>query len=66
MGANTESDALVTGAKGHDFRGVHPRDGEDTEGEDVKEEEGEGYEDPLGLMSRYHSQYDFHNWMDVD
>lgn len=46
MGADAKGDALVTGAQGHDFGGVHPTDGEDTPGEDVEEEESEGDEDP--------------------
>ena len=48
MRADAKRDALVACAQGHDFRGVHPADGQDAEGEDVEEEEGEGYEDPLG------------------
>ena len=47
VGADAEGDALVARAEGHDFGGVHPADGEDTPGEDVEEEEGECYEDPI-------------------
>ncbi len=49
VGGGAESDAFVAGAEGHYFRGVHPGDGEDAEGEGVEEEEGEGDEEPLGL-----------------
>ena len=49
MRTDAQGDTLVAGAKRHDLRGVHPADGEDTPGEDVEEEEGEGYEYPTRL-----------------
>lgn len=50
VGADAERDPLVAGAERHDFRGVHPAHGQDTPREDVEEEEGEGYKDPVGLQ----------------
>ena len=47
VGAYAEGDALVTRAEGHDFGGVHPADRKDTPREDIEEEEGECYEDPI-------------------
>lgn len=49
VGADTNGDTFVAGSKRHDFRSVHPGDGQDPPGEDVKEEEAKGYKDPLGL-----------------
>ena len=47
VGAYAEGDTLVARAKGHDLGGVHPADRENAPGEDVEEEEGECYEDPI-------------------
>lgn len=49
MAADTQCHTFVSGAERHDFGRVHPADGQDTPGEDVEEEEAEGYEDPLCL-----------------
>lgn len=49
MGGCTKSNALVARAKGHDLGSIHPRDRQNSEGKKVKEQEGEGYEDPLRL-----------------
>ena len=46
---DAQGDTFVAGAKRHDLGSVHPADGEDTPGEDVEEEEGEGYEYPSCL-----------------
>ncbi len=37
VGCGTESDSLVARTKGHDLRGVHPRDRQDSEGKDIEE-----------------------------
>ena len=50
MEGDAESNTFAAGAEGHYFGGVHPGDGEDAEGETVEEEEGEGDENPLGLV----------------
>ncbi|KAG8533114.1 uncharacterized protein KY384_001897 [Bacidia gigantensis] len=47
MAADAERNALVASAERHDLRGVHPGDGQNTPGEDVEEDEAEGYEYPL-------------------
>ena len=52
VGCCTKSNALIARAKGHDLGGIHPRDRQYSEGKEVKEQECEGYEDPLRLVKR--------------
>ena len=53
METYAHGNAFIAGALWHDFRGVHPADRQYAEGEEVKEEESEGYEEPEGLMGGY-------------
>ena len=50
MQTHAHGNALVACALRHDFRGAHPADGQYAEGEEVKEQESEAYEEPQGLM----------------
>ena len=50
MEAHAHGNAFVARALWHYFRGVHPADRQYAEGEEVEEEESEGYEEPQGLM----------------
>lgn len=59
MGGCPESDTFVTRAKGHDLRSIHPRDRQDSEGKDVEEKKGEGYEGPLRLWRMRLSAMDY-------
>ena len=48
MSRDTEGDAFVASAQGHDLGGVHPGDREDAKREEVEKEEAKCHEDPLG------------------
>lgn len=53
METHAHGNAFVAGTLWHYFRGVHPADRQYAEGEEVEEEESEGYEEPQGLMDGY-------------
>ena len=50
METHAHGNAFVACALWHYFGGVHPADRQYAEGEEVEEEESEGYEEPQGLM----------------
>ena len=50
METHAHGNAFNARALWHYFRGVHPADRQYAEGEEVDEEESEGYEEPRGLM----------------
>ena len=50
METHAHGNAFVARALWHYFRGVHPADRQYAEGEEVEEEESEGYEEPQSLM----------------
>ena len=50
MQTHAHGNTLVACALRHYFRGVHSADRQYAEGEEVEEQECEGYEEPQGLM----------------